>query len=863
MKISTLKEYEIPDVLIQAWESAQGDKLLPLQERAIRERGLLGSRSLVISAPTSSGKTFCGELAAAGVLAKRQKVVFLVPLKALAEEQYYRFKQRYEPLGLRVRISTRDHRDMDTMIERGEFDLAVIIYEKLNQMLLRNLDILGSIDLLVVDELQMLGDDSRGAVLEMILLKTLRSSYDCRLLGLSAVLGNASELASWLDADLLVESHRPVELRQGVLLDDTFSFRCFNSRERGTETMVDMTGMPPGECLLGNAAELVKNGEQVLVFLKSKGSCAQLAAMLAEELAYPLCEAAIAELAAGEETALREALINVIRSGIAFHHADLTHRERSIIEKYYLEGGIRIIFATTTLSLGLNLPARTVFLETYRYRLGSYTGEPVVEGLSWNDYENMCGRAGRLKLGGEFGRSIVVAGSELESEMLWKSFICGGPGSLNGQLFRRDLADLVIDAVVSGCAHDHDSLVRYFESALSDTPEEIETGVRKTIRSLCESELLVESGENLVPSLFGSRLSQLGISASTGIATREILGSGCSYPDMFWLMYLCNTVEGLRIHVNRFTSEEATRHCISKFRASMSDCENLPDIAAMILENPARISPRMLSRMRLALALYDWMRGAELVEIEREYGILSGTIHSAGETLGWLAEGVACLMGTLNVSRKQRIQMRRMSFEVSTGVPVQMRKVFALLKPHVSRNSILRMRANGVKSIRDLRNLGKEAFLQFVGSEKLEVVMKSLVERNGSVISRKSGGCPESGASLKMTGGMVRDRFKVFYRGTPLLLTAKSFKYLFKLAAQMKIDGQGWIDKERLEPGFNQARYLYNLKRELGTDQLIENNRRGSYRITLPPNEIWIDLPTLSSMEDYEIAELSGLLMAQ
>jgi hypothetical protein len=118
---------------------------------------------------------------------------------------------------------------------------------------------------------------------------------------------------------------------------------------------------------------------------------------------------------------------------------------------------------------------------------------------------------------------------------------------------------------------------------------------------------------------------------------------------------------------------------------------------------------------------------------------------------------------------------------------------------------------------------------------------------------------------LCLTGSMNKDRYRVLINGMPVLLTAKSFKYLFKLAAHRKINHDGWLDKEELEPGFNQARYLYNLRKELScapssAAEIIENNRRGSYRLGLSGEEIAVDVGKLIESEDYEIAELSRRL---
>ena len=869
MKISTLAEYGIPQALIDTWMKKQGECLLPLQERAVKEYDLLDGGSLIVSAPTSSGKTFCGELAAARVLAQRRKVMFLAPLKALAEERYGEFREKYEPLGIRTVISTRDHHDYDQKIEKGEFDLCIMIYEKFNQMLLRNLDLLELIDLLVIDELQMLSDRSRGAVLEMILLKVLSSTYKCRIIGLSAVLSNASELAEWIGARLLIESHRPVELRQGVLHNDIFSFRCFNSGERGTEEMAPLQDASSTEILLENVTRLVNDGEQVLVFLKSKNSCVQLATLLAERSSFSSCEPAVDELTSGEMTVLCEPLINTVGNGIAFHHADLAYRERKIVERYYLAGDIRVIFATTTLSLGLNLPAQTVFLETYKYRQGAYTGRPVAEALSWGDYENMCGRAGRLKFPSAFGRSIIIAENELGSEMLWKMYIRGRPGKLVGHLFSRYFSDLILDFVVSRCAADRDSLLSIFHNAFSDVPDGADAQIEMACSWLCENEFVFESDGRLMPTAFGQQLARLGISVSTGVNLQKLFDSVADYSALIWLYELCDSSEGRRIYVPNSLRDDVGQYLFARFRSLAQNDNPVSKRLADIFDNPHRIAKQIFARVRLVLALYDWVCGRDLSEIEKEYHIYSGTIQSAGETISWLAESAFCLMGTLGVNHRRRLCLKKLSFEVRYGLPVAMRKLYSEVKGYLSRKDMLLLFDNGITTVRSFLSSDREFLVSLLGNPKTEEIMKNLMQKSlsdsgtGIAIKRRD---RYGEVKLQLSGAMLRDRFRVMFCSRPLLLTAKSFRYLFKLAAQRKLDNEGWIDKEKLEPGFNQARYLYNLKKELGSPhidqrELIENDRRGAYRLALSPDEIEFDLPALSRLDDFEIADLSKHLM--
>ncbi len=242
MKVEKLIKYGIPELVIESWRQNLGGELLPLQSLSVTQNNLLNGQSLIISAPTSSGKTFCGEMAAVANLFKRKKVIYLVPLKAIAEEKFADFLEKYSRLGIEVVVSTKDRREHDGGIEKGDFDLAIMIYEKFNQLLIKNMDILSQVNLIIIDELQMIADPSRGPVLELALLKIRTSKYRPQILGLSAVLKDVDELSSWLGCKLLLEKSRPVELLQGILLDGKLFYRKHNSGEEGTQELISGSG---------------------------------------------------------------------------------------------------------------------------------------------------------------------------------------------------------------------------------------------------------------------------------------------------------------------------------------------------------------------------------------------------------------------------------------------------------------------------------------------------------------------------------------------------------------------------------------------------------------------------------------------
>src|SRR5262245_39322975 len=377
-----------------------------------------------------------------------KRVLYLTPLRALADEKFHTFRARYGAYGIKVVVATRDRREFDRDIEQGDFHLAVLVNEKLAQLLVRQPHLLRTVALVVVDELQMIGDPDRGPGLELSLAKLLGSVPRPQILGLSAVLREAQEIAQWLQAELLFHEERPVELYQGVLQKGRFRYKTYNSGDTGEERLAAINSTDPRKILSANVKYLTERGEQVLVFLKSKRDTIHCALALADELALPPAQEALQALDSLEETVLKAQLRRAFAKGVAFHHADLTPEERAVVENHYRQGGLRVIACTTTLAFGVNLPATTVFLESTKWATDPRTGAALEVPLSWAEYENISGRAGRLGFH-ECGRSILIAINQFQADWLWRSYIMGEYEQLQPAPGQKGLVDRVLNLIAS------------------------------------------------------------------------------------------------------------------------------------------------------------------------------------------------------------------------------------------------------------------------------------------------------------------------------------------------------------------------------------------------------------------------------
>ena len=184
-------------------------ELRPAQAKAV-DAGLLEGTNLVIATPTASGKTLIAILAALAAQERKQKTVYLAPLKALASEKVRDFSS----YPLKAALSIGDYDEDDETL--GGADVIVTTPEQLDSLLRHHASWLSSVGCVVIDEAHLLGDAHRGPTLEVVITILRHALSHAQIVALSATIQNAPELASWLDATLVSDTWRPVELRERI-----------------------------------------------------------------------------------------------------------------------------------------------------------------------------------------------------------------------------------------------------------------------------------------------------------------------------------------------------------------------------------------------------------------------------------------------------------------------------------------------------------------------------------------------------------------------------------------------------------------------------------------------------------------------
>eukprot|EP00906_Rhabdomonas_costata_P003286 RCo005025 len=396
---SRLENWGLPRQVVEVYEQLGVRRLFEWQRACLEEDAVtVKGENLIYCAPTSGGKTLVAEVLLIRRLlrCRRKKCLFILPFVSIVEEKVAHLSRLCDPVGLRVNGHAGS--------KGGRFlheDIAVCTIEKANGIVNAMVETgrLEELGVVVVDELHSVDDASRGYILELLLTKLVYiDPPDLQIIGMSATLPNAHVLAQWLkDAHFFVTNFRPVPLTEYYKIGNT----VFNSARQPVRALSARPGDKDGVVTLCD--EVVRDGHGVLVFCATKKQCESCASLLAKALDIPQ----------GQHTEGRKQLVHQLRSsiagmdpileetvplGVAYHHAGLTTEEREVVERGFRDGHIRVLACTTTLSAGVNLPARRVVFRSPR--IG-------VDYLDIIRYKQAAGRAGRAGID-EAGESFLV-----------------------------------------------------------------------------------------------------------------------------------------------------------------------------------------------------------------------------------------------------------------------------------------------------------------------------------------------------------------------------------------------------------------------------------------------------------------------
>jgi ATP-dependent RNA helicase HelY len=403
----------------QALAGEFGFELDPYQLEAVGH--LEAGMSVLVSAPTGSGKTVVAEYALSMCRAAGTKFFYTTPLKALSNQKF-RDLARVYPQG-DVGLLTGDNSI------NAEATVVVMTTEVLRNMIYEKSDLLSGLGVVVLDEVHYMHDPYRGAVWEEIVIML---DKNVRLVALSATVSNADAVAGWMDSlrgdvRVVYSDSRPVKLRDYYFVGNKLVGLFSKNLQRIISDQLERAKRPPARGARHRKKldlrprrvpvlkELAKKEMlPAIYFLFSRAACDDSASMwlsegsrLTSKVESDRIEAYLDEktsvLSASDLECLDYGVVRrAMTRGVAVHHAGVLPLFKEAIEELFTAGLVKVVFATETLSLGINMPARTVVIESL-VKWGGDRHRPLTSG----EYKQLTGRAGRRGID-DVGHAVIL-----------------------------------------------------------------------------------------------------------------------------------------------------------------------------------------------------------------------------------------------------------------------------------------------------------------------------------------------------------------------------------------------------------------------------------------------------------------------
>ena len=638
---------------------------------------------------------------------KKKRALYIVPLRALAAEKYESFR-KFKDIGISTGISTGDFDKKDERLGKNEIIIATS--EKADSLMRNGAAWVRDLAVLVVDEIHLLNDPGRGPTLEMTITKLRRLNPGLQVIGLSATVANAKELAEWLDAELVFSDWRPIQLREGIICQGKL---VFSDGESTLETKND------------DAMALVKDTlskhAQILIFENSRRNAETSASKLCNLLyKAPELEMLSESILATGESETCQRLASYVSRGIAFHHAGLLPEQRKLVEQGFRENKIKVIASTPTLAAGLNLPARRVLIKNYkRYEYGSgMVPIPVIE------YRQMAGRAGRPGLD-PYGESFLIAKNDSELKELKEHYINGTPEEIWSKLASESaLRTHLLSTIAANFVANEGDLKAFIATtfyAQQQDPWHLDITLERVLSFLVKNGMIMDSpaGE-LLTTKFGALVSKLYIDPLSAVIMKESLENRRGKDKQ--------SKNGTPVEKKR-PSDLTLIHLITMtpdmnllyVQAADGWVENFIDVHQSELNDEDNYD-FLLREAKTSALLLNWIDEVKEEEISDRYRIGPGDIRRSAETAEWLMHSLAELSKHLDLG--VTFQAEQLSMRIHYGAG---KDLLALLNlKGIGRVRARKLYSSGVTSLELLRASDAEKISQILGPKVAKNVMAQI-----------------------------------------------------------------------------------------------------------------------------------------
>lgn len=739
--LDSLMQFGFPKPMVEILQAAI-PSLNELQQNAINKTGLFNGQHLVVSAPTSSGKTMIGELAALNRYLNGDRTFMLLPLRALVNDKFDEFTAKYGGFGIRVIRSTGEISDDNDALMRGKFDIALLTYEKFSALAVAVPHILRQVGLVVVDEVQMITDRNRGANLEFVLtlLKAQRLlGIEPQLITLSAVIGNTNGFETWLNARLLSSTERPIPLDEGILdMSGTFRYLAANGAEESIRQYIvpQYRKGSSQDIIIPLVGKLVADGEKIIVFRETKPIVRATADYLKNNLGFPPATETLELLPTGDPSVASAQLRDCLEHGIAFHNADLDREERYAIETTFRDpkSSLKVLVATTTLAMGVNTPAWSVIIAGLEHPDSPY---------SVAEYKNMVGRAGRLGYTPK-GKSFLIAPTAADAYRLWQTYVRGTPESLESRFADQEPLSLICRVLATAGAARTDGLtqqelVDFIQSTFAAHQKGAlipNQTIETTLGRLVGASLVEQVDTRFRLTELGKVAGELGIQVESvvrvaralrGLATSQLTGN-----TILAAAQMTVELDDVIFPVHKKSIQERQRW--------QSAIHNYGIPAAVVRQLQATDDASFTARCKKLLGVLMWVEGTELNQIEASLlrhlpsDNAAGPIRATAERTRDLL-GVVVRIGALVSSDhgEPSVKSDELSMRLEIGLPTEILWLAAKLKRGLERGDYLALRRAGLVTLDALHASDDATLTRVIGSAtKRKGIRKAVEEMHNS-----------------------------------------------------------------------------------------------------------------------------------
>lgn len=641
----------------------------PPQEAAIK-KGILEGKSLLLAVPTAAGKTLVAELCMVrSILQNNGRCLYVAPLKALASEKFEEFQQKYEPLGIKVGISTGDLDSPNKFLNR--YQILIATAEKVDSLLRSRAKwLIDALSVVVLDEIHFINDGSRGPTMEILTARIKQLNPNIQIIALSATVSNADQVADWLGAELVVSQWRPVPLREGVYYNEQIAFNTGATKLIREEAVDDISKL---------SLDTLRGKGQVLIFVNSRRSAQAASKLVSTSVVQTLTPdekkelAVIAKEVAGskdEATKVCRKLAEVVLMGAAFHHAGLRPKQRKLIENSFKKNLIKVICSTPTLAAGVNLPARRAIIrDCKRYEAG--LGAAYIPTF---EYKQCAGRAGRPKYD-DYGEAVIIAKTFSESSALFERYINAEPEPVISKLGTESALRMhVLASIAAGYIHDVNGMFEFishtFLAHQKKTGNLIELISR--IFDFLEREGFVEkNGFRYFATPFGHCVSRLYIDPMSGIILRDGLkkidaGKEFSSVGLLHLITCCPDSELLNVgQKNQDELEQFANNHQEELILNQNDLQALEDFYFFA------------ATLKTTWMLTRWVDEEKEETLCDDFGIGPGDIHRHVESIVWLLHAAGIVAELFNF-HKMTFVLEDLGRRVNYGIREELLELVSL-----------------------------------------------------------------------------------------------------------------------------------------------------------------------------------------